>query len=288
MFVFWFTTMSDWLGVWGKVLAIILAPGVVVFPIVYWIVEKVFPLNYFILWGVAWIGLYIVFWSKQPSNRKSLSTAKIGKNKFSQVNQFSEFSSFKDPRDGYIYKTVKIGDQIWLAENLNTELFSDGNPIGYLEDDWEWEKAGKSCKPAWCFYNNSYNNRKVYGNLYNWYAAVHPSGLAPLGWHIPSDKEFMQLIEYLGIDDCESNIRSLSYWPNHINATNNSGFSGVPAGFRNNNGRFEGIGKEATWWSKTEYPPDWASTLPLSKLAIQKGKIISFKPTGYPVRCIKD
>jgi uncharacterized protein (TIGR02145 family) len=287
MFVFWFSAMSDWLGVWGKVLAIILTPGVVVFPIVYWIVDKVFPMNYFILWGIAWIGLYIIFWSKQHSNRKSLHTAKIGKHKFSQVDQFSEYSSFKDPRDGYIYKTIKIGDQIWLAENLNTELFSNGNPIGYIYDDWEWEKAGSSCKPAWCFYDNTDNYRKEYGNLYNWYAVVHPSGLAPSGWHIPTDKEWVQLIEYLGIDDCISKMKSLYGWEYNRNGTNNSGFSALPAGSRSLKGSFSGLGSHSLWWS-TIGNIDWAWVLPLAIDNIKNGKIYIPKSNGCPVRCIKD
>lgn len=93
---------------------------------------------------------------------------------------------------------VKIGNQIWMAQNLNVSRFRNGDSIPHAKSAEDWEKAGKEQKPAWCYYNNEPTNESRYGKLYNWYAVNDPRGLAPEGWHIPSDLEWKQLTDYIG------------------------------------------------------------------------------------------
>ena len=96
------------------------------------------------------------------------------------------------------FKTVVIGSQTWMAENLNIEKFRNGDSIPEIKNDKDWEKAINEKKPAWCYYNNDPENGSKYGKLYNWYAVNDKRGLAPEGWHIPSDDEWTGLTDYLG------------------------------------------------------------------------------------------
>lgn len=92
-----------------------------------------------------------------------------------------------DSRDGNAYKTVTIGNQVWMAENLNVDKFRNGDLILQAKTEEEWKKAGENKHPAWCYFDNDTANDAKYGKLYNWYAVNDPRGLAPAGWHIPTD-----------------------------------------------------------------------------------------------------
>jgi uncharacterized protein (TIGR02145 family) len=81
-------------------------------------------------------------------------------------------------------KTIKIGKQTWMAENLNVDKFRNGDLIPHIQDPEEWEQAGKNQQPAWCYYENDPENGNIYGKLYNWYAVNDPRGLAPEGFHV--------------------------------------------------------------------------------------------------------
>jgi uncharacterized protein (TIGR02145 family) len=105
-----------------------------------------------------------------------------------------QYGSFKDSRDGKVYKTVKIGDQVWMAENLNTDRFRNGDLILEAKTNEDWENACKNKQPAWCYYENNPNNEERFGKLYNWYAIVDSRGLSPEGWHLGSEKEKNELI----------------------------------------------------------------------------------------------
>jgi len=96
------------------------------------------------------------------------------------------------------FKTVEIGEQVWMAENLNVSTFRNGDPIPQARTQEEWKKAGENKQAAWCYYDNNPANGKKYGKLYNYYATSDPRGLAPNGWHIPTDSEWKTLIKYLG------------------------------------------------------------------------------------------
>ena len=94
-------------------------------------------------------------------------------------------------------ETVKIGKQEWSTENLNVDHFNNGDEIQQIESAADWLMHLKEKKPAWCYYENDASNEKKYGKLYNWHAVNDPRGIAPKGYHIPSDTEWTELIDYL-------------------------------------------------------------------------------------------
>jgi uncharacterized protein (TIGR02145 family) len=127
-------------------------------------------------------------------------------------NFFSQVSgSFIDKRDGKTYNTVQIGNQIWMSENLNVSTFRNGDVIPEVKSKDEWELKGFNKQPAWCYYNNDPANGLKYGKLYNWYAVSDPRGLAPDGYHIPSDEEWTVLTNFLGKSGGEK-MKSKSGW----------------------------------------------------------------------------
>ena len=167
-------------------------------------------------------------------------TLRTGKS-FSQVTDY----------DGNTYKTVKIGKQIWMAENLNVSHYRNGDIIPEVKNPDEWSKLTTG---AWCYYENDSENGKTYGKLYNWFAVNDPRGLAPEGWHIPTDAEWTHLTEYLGGKEIEKTYQGIYYWeiadvggklkattlwksPNE-GATNSSGFTAFPGGYRYDDGDF--------------------------------------------------
>jgi len=161
--------------------------------------------------------------------------------------------------DGNIYKTIQIGTQLWMAENLKTTKFNDGTLIPDVTDEIEWQNL---TTPGYSWYNNDAASYKTtFGALYNWYA-VSTDKLCPTGWHVPIDSEFKTLSDYLG-DNSGNKLTETgsNHWIgfDDLGATNGSGFTGLPGGFRyyyhSNNGpevNFAGIGETGSWWSATE------------------------------------
>jgi uncharacterized protein (TIGR02145 family) len=128
-------------------------------------------------------------------------------------------------------QTVTIGKQVWMAKNLNVEVFRNGDSIPEVKTNEEWEKAWKKGKPAWCYYDNNPANGTKYGKLYNWFAVNDPRGLAPKDWHIPSDSEWTVLTDFLGGEDVAGKkMKSTSGWQNNGKGNNKSGFSCLPGG----------------------------------------------------------
>lgn len=195
---------------------------------------------------------------------------------------------------------VKIGNQEWMTANLNVEKFRNGDPIPEARSDGQWQKACEYKRPAWCYYSNSLINGKQYGKLYNWYSVNDPRGLAPVGWHIPSHKEWTALTDYLGGEEfAGTKMKSTIGWKENGNGTNSSGFTGLPGGRRHWSGTFSVIGKCANWWSSTENDISkdraWSRILfYLSDSVVSGGGLYanlfytSNKWLGYSVRCIKD
>ena len=194
--------------------------------------------------------------------------------------------------DGNIYQTVKIGDQTWMKQNLNTSQFRNGDLIPEVKTDVEWEKAGLEKKPAWCYYETNADNGKIYGKLYNWYAVHDSRGLAPKGWHIPSDMEWKALSTFLGGTDLAGKKlkeKGTTHWktPNK-EATNDSGFSGLPGGLNYSFGSFVHQGNVGYWWTSVE---DSEETAILFSLSYENSTLADFflnKGVGISVRCIKD
>jgi uncharacterized protein (TIGR02145 family) len=191
---------------------------------------------------------------------------------------------------GNQYQTIRIGDQVWMAENLNVDRFRNGDRIPEAKTDEEWKRAGEKGEPAWSYYDNDPANSVRYGKLYNWFAVTDPRGLAPRGWHIPSDPEWTALTDYLGGEDAAgSRMKSTSGWKENGNGTNESGFSGLPGGFRNHDGEFYSIGGFGYWWSSTENYPNYAW---YRFLYFTNGNVTrSFTrkaEEGFSVRCLRD
>ena len=196
---------------------------------------------------------------------------------------------------GNSYKTVKIGDQEWMAENLNTDQFRNGDIIAEAKSRIEWQKAFFSKEPVWSYYGYDPANGQKYGKMYNWYAVVDPRGLAPAGWHVPSDAEWTQLTDYLGGEVISgTKLKSSRGWKENGNGNNQSQFSGLPGGACADDGYLGSIGYLGVWWSTTEdtcyyYDPDayaWYRYLFFSKGEINRYS--HSKGNGFSVRCIRD
>ena len=193
---------------------------------------------------------------------------------------------------GSSYKEVKIGNQVWMAENLNVDKFRNGDPIPHAKTAEEWQQAVENKQPAWCYYDNDPANGKIYGKLYNWYAVSDWRGLAPEGWRIPSDADWSKLVELLGdreVAGGKLKSTDTTYWksPNTA-ATNETGFTALPGGYRTNLGHFYTIGFNGNWWSATE---DDATGAWDRSLNYDNSTVISYddnKELGLSVRCVRD
>lgn len=191
--------------------------------------------------------------------------------------------------DGNKYKTVKIEDKIWMAENLKVTHFKNGEPILEIQNDKEWANTNTS---AYCNYKNSENNAKKFGKLYNWFAVNDKRGLAPEGWHIPTLEEWQELVNYLGGAKKAAGklkMKQTKLWdtPNIANY-NVSGFNAIGSGDRNNNGFFENIYFSACWWTSTGSPDDYASVVKIYHNSEEINFDIDDKKCGFSIRCIKN
>lgn len=182
---------------------------------------------------------------------------------------------------------IKIGDQTWAKANLNVSTFRNGDTIPEAKTFKEWVAAGEAQKPVWCYYNNDPAMGQKYGRLYNWFALADPRGLAPKDWSLPADEDWMKLKAFLGGQEVSgTKLKSTTGWQEGNNGTNESGFNGLPGGYRVENGAFINLGNTAVWWSTTEY-----NTLSsIDHYLILRGSFNrsnSPKPRGSYVRCIK-
>ena len=186
---------------------------------------------------------------------------------------------------------VTIGTQTWTSKNLDVSKFRNGEAIPFAKTDAEWNSAGENMKPAWCYYENKTANGRKYGKLYNWYAVNDARGLAPKGYHIPTDAEWKWkiLTDYLGGESVAgTKMKSSSGWKNNGNGTNTSGFAGLPGGFRNYNGSFFYIGASGYWWSSSESSTDSAWYRTLSSYYGSVFSYSNYKRIGLSVRCLRD
>jgi uncharacterized protein (TIGR02145 family) len=211
----------------------------------------------------------------------------------SLAGSFENKTASKSSGNTPTFKTVKIGDQVWSAENLNTDRFANGDLILEIELGIDWVAAGNYHQPAWCYYNNDPSNGEIYGKLYNWYAVADPRGLCPTGWHVPNDEEWVALETFLGGSDIAGGKMKeigLKHWksPNKA-ATNKSLFSGVPGGNRDRKGDFDWIQSFGYWWScSSDAGSDQAYHRYLDYRFSALVDLYLFKSYGFSVRCIKD
>lgn len=192
--------------------------------------------------------------------------------------------------DGNGYDTIKIGTQFWMQKNLKTSHYRNGDPIPEITSMSLWSSQTSG---AWCWYNNdSVKYAAVYGKLYNWYAVNDPRGLAPKGWHVPSDIEWSTLSVRLGGDlvaGLELKESGTSHWAeSNIGATNASGFTGLPGGYCDKAGNFENIFRYGIWWSSAEQSSDNAWYRYLNYSLEMFNMDTESKQYGFSVRCLKD
>jgi uncharacterized protein (TIGR02145 family) len=198
--------------------------------------------------------------------------------------------SFANAQD---FKSIKIGNQTWMTENLDVDTFRNGDPIPQVITGEEWENAAKAKKPAWCYYNNDSANGAKYGRLYNWCAVNDPRGLAPKGWHIPTNKEWRELTDYLGGWKVAGiKLKSKEGWFEDGNGTNESGFSALPGGRRTcydkNVYTFDAIGKWGFWWTSTKFTHKTSRTCSM-RYSMEALHMLDWDKTdGMSVRCVKD
>ena len=202
---------------------------------------------------------------------------------------------------GYDYETVQIGEQCWFAENLRSENYEDGDviPAGLSDEDWSTTMSGATavygegssscnthspdgdaCDPNWSLVE--------YGRLYNWYAVNDVRGLCPMGWHVPTDGEFTTMTDGLGGNDVAGNYMKMTYgWNNGGNGTNASGYSGLPGGYRANNGDFTEAGLYGYWWSSSPIASDaWGRYLYFTNESVFSYQ--NEPQDGFLIRCIQD
>ncbi|HRH49372.1 MAG TPA: fibrobacter succinogenes major paralogous domain-containing protein [Panacibacter sp.] len=216
--------------------------------------------------------------------------------------QTSSFDGSSSAQNGIIDdkvlagNTVTIGTQVWMNSNLKTKFYRNGDSIPQVTNRKAWKALTKG---AWCWYNNdSARYAQTYGKLYNWYAVNDPRGLAPAGWHVPSLAEWYALSAFLGGDlVAGGKMKSTGtieagtgLWsaPN-TDATNSSGFTGLPGGLRFYDGTFGDIGGEGIWWSSSPWGTPYAQEAILN---YSWGLLTIYYKNpvreGHSIRCVKD
>jgi len=195
--------------------------------------------------------------------------------------------------EGNSYKTVYIGKQQWMADNLKVSKYNDGTIIPNITDNSQWSNLTTG---AWCYYNNDATNNTKYGKLYNWYAVSKTNNgnknVCPTGWHVPTDAEWTVLTNYLGglsIAGGKMKEVGITNWnsPN-TDATNTSQFTGLPGGFRYGLGYYNEIGSAGSWWSSTAYSTSDAWLRDLYYSNGGTGSYYNVKRFGLSVRCLRD
>ena len=195
--------------------------------------------------------------------------------------------------EGNSYKTVYIGTQQWMAENLKVSKYSDGTTIPNITDNTQWQN---NTTGAWSYYNNDAANNAKYGKLYNWYAVSKTSNgnknVCPTGWHVPSDAEWTVLTDYLGGESVAGGkmkeAGTTSWKSPNTEATNISLFTGLPGNGRDGDGGYGGIGSSGSWWSSTEYDTSYAWSRLLSYYNGNAYRSSFSKRYGLSVRCLRD
>ena len=199
---------------------------------------------------------------------------------------------------GECIQTTTICNQVWMVKNLDVTTYRNGDIIPQVTDQAEWNALTTG---AWCYYENNSANGPVYGKLYNWYAANDPRGLAPTGWHVPTSDEWAIVSDCLGGDFVAGGkMKSVGtieagtgLWhdPN-TDATNSSGFTGLPGGLRlvDAGFGFERIGNYGLWWTSTAHPIE--NNFIFYRMLFRDPPFIlqgyMFKEAGLSVRCVKD
>jgi uncharacterized protein (TIGR02145 family) len=200
--------------------------------------------------------------------------------------------------DNEAYASIKLNGKEWMKKNLDVAKYKNGDIIPQVTDATQWDALTTG---AWCYYENDTANGPIYGKLYNWYAINDPRGLAPAGWHIPTDTEWSDLATFLGGENIAGRKLkedSATYWETTTNyATNQSGFTALPSGTGYLNYHtiptptladlFTGKSKVTYWWSTTANA-DLVWTRNVNSLSDQLVRNGSLKKSALSVRCVKN
>ena len=199
--------------------------------------------------------------------------------------------------EGNSYKTVYIGTQTWMAENLKVSKYNDGTTIPNVTDNIQWAQLSLWSTGAWAYCNNDAANNAKYGKLYNWHVVGSSSkNVCPTGWHVPGDDEWTVLTDYLGgVNVAGGKLKEVgtSSWnsPNR-EATNTSLFSALPGGSRRYNGDNGAIGISGSWWSSDDCTVQGSPSIAWYRnISFENGsadRFYNIKEGGFSVRCIKD
>ena len=210
--------------------------------------------------------------------------------------------------DGNVYNTIQIGNQLWMAENLKVTQYRNGDAIPNVTNSQDWEDL---ISGAFLNYNNDESYVSTYGRLYNWYVISDPRGIAPEGWHVPSDDEWKELELYLGMPQAEADdessrstgkvgqkLKSVSEWYNGWNnvdnvdpeiiGTNESGFSALPGGYAGDNGLTDDMGHDGIFWTSTELIGGLAWRRGLGHASAGVARYTNGNNYGFSIRCIRD
>jgi uncharacterized protein (TIGR02145 family) len=186
--------------------------------------------------------------------------------------------------DGNVYKTVNVGNQVWMAENLKVTRYSNGDPIPDIKDQKQWNLMNSG---ACCDLNNDIACTKAFGLLYNWYTAADDRNVCPAGWHVASESEWIALVTFLAGEDKET-VRTSGKLSPGIIQVNNIMFRVLPEGFRGFDGEFSGIGYGGGgWWSSTSAGQETAWYHNIDYNTAGRTRMEGRKKFGYNIRCIK-
>ncbi len=188
--------------------------------------------------------------------------------------------------DNNEYPTVRIGNQLWMAENLKVTKYNDRTSLTINSNNTAWST---STTGSFCWYNNDDSNKNSYGALYNW-IAVNSGKLCPDGWRVPTESDWSTLIDYLGGATGNSGkLKTTTQWASpNAGATNSSGFSAKPGGYRYYTGTFGGMTYGADWWTSTSFSDDKAWVVGVNYNNTNISKYNDNKRNGFAVRCVKE
>ena len=225
----------------------------------------------------------------------------------------NEIDFFVSPPSAGYYATTTIGNQVWMRKNLVVYRYRNGDPIPLVTNADKWASLTTGAR---CYYNNYSPDGRAYGILYNWYAVNDSRGLAPEGWHIPSDEEWKEMEKHLGMPQSEADdygyrgyiggklkgsgtynyiFSPFNWYSPNTDATNSSGFSALPGGTREIDGKptsyFFGIRKSGVWWTSTSVEHSSDPTAWIRSLSYIESSVFRFpdrKENGNYIRCVKD
>ncbi len=202
--------------------------------------------------------------------------------------------------DGNIYRTVLIGSQRWMTKNLKTAHYSNGDPIPYVPSNTAWAAQSSG---AWSDHDNDAGYDQLTGKLYNWYTVIDPRNVCPTGWHVPTDGEWKELEETLGMPVAELDqsgsrgadinvggmLKADGLWDSpNAGATDSVGFSALPGGNRSNDGSFFGYGSKGFWWSATAYNITFVWIRELASNNAGVYRLNTYRSIGNSIRCLED